>query len=41
MVPEIAQRFGWGAGFALPAVGMALGLVQFALTRKYRGTAGA
>jgi POT family proton-dependent oligopeptide transporter len=40
LVPEVAQRFGWGAGFALPAVGMALGLVQFAMTRKYLGTAG-
>jgi len=40
LVPEVAQRFGWGVGFALPAVGMALGLVQFALTRKYLGGAG-
>jgi POT family proton-dependent oligopeptide transporter len=41
LVPEVAQRFGWGMGFALPAVGMALGLVQFAFTRKYLGGAGA
>src|SRR5688572_21259130 len=41
LVPEVAQRYGWGVGFALPAVGMALGLVQFALTRKYLGGAGA
>ena len=40
LVPEIAQSFGWGMGFALPAVGMALGLLQFALTRKHLGTAG-
>jgi POT family proton-dependent oligopeptide transporter len=40
LVPEVAQSFGWGMGFALPAVGMALGLVQFTLTRKYLGTAG-
>ena len=40
LVPEVAQSFGWGMGFALPAVGMALGLVQFALTRKHLGTAG-
>jgi POT family proton-dependent oligopeptide transporter len=40
LVPEVAQRFGWGMGFALPAVGMALGLVQFALTRKYLNGAG-
>jgi len=41
LVPEVAQRFGWGAGFALPAIGMALGLVQFALTRKHLDGAGA
>jgi POT family proton-dependent oligopeptide transporter len=40
LVPEIAQSFGWGMGFALPAVGMALGLVQFSFTRKYLGNAG-
>jgi hypothetical protein len=36
----VAQRYGWGVGFALPAVGMALGLAQFALTRKHLGAAG-
>ncbi|MEZ5497975.1 MAG: peptide MFS transporter [Steroidobacteraceae bacterium] len=41
VVPEVAGKFGWGFGFALPAVGMALGLVQFALTRRHLGTAGA
>jgi POT family proton-dependent oligopeptide transporter len=40
LVPEIAQSFGWGFGFGLPAVGMALGLAQFAFTRKHLGTAG-
>ena len=40
LVPEVAQRYGWGVGFALPAVGMALGLAQFALTRKHLGAAG-
>ncbi|HXS31416.1 MAG TPA: oligopeptide:H+ symporter, partial [Steroidobacteraceae bacterium] len=40
LVPEVAKKFGWGFGFALPAVGMALGLVQFALTRKHLGSAG-
>jgi len=39
-VPEVAQSFGWGMGFALPAVGMALGLVQFAYMRKHLGSAG-
>ena len=28
------SAFGWNAGFALPAIGMALGLVQFQCTRK-------
>jgi POT family proton-dependent oligopeptide transporter len=41
LVPEVAQRYGWGVGFALPAVGMALGLAQFAFTKKYLGGAGA
>ena len=40
LVPEVAKKFGWGFGFALPAIGMALGLLQFALTRKNLGTAG-
>ncbi len=41
LVPEVADKFGWGYGFALPAIGMALGLVQFAITRKHLGSAGA
>jgi POT family proton-dependent oligopeptide transporter len=40
-VPEVADKFGWGVGFALPAVGMALGLAQFYFTRKHLGVAGA
>ena len=40
LVPEVAQSYGWGMGFALPAVGMALGLVQFAYMRKHLGAAG-
>lgn len=35
LVPICAVRFGWHWGFALPAVGMFLGLVQFILTRRY------
>jgi POT family proton-dependent oligopeptide transporter len=35
LVPICAARFGWHWGFALPALGMALGLVQFVLTRHY------
>lgn len=41
IVPELARRYGWHWGFALPAVGMLLGLVQFAWTRHYLGTSGA
>jgi POT family proton-dependent oligopeptide transporter len=41
LVPIVATAYGWSAGFALPAIGMALGLVQFRLTRHYLGTAGA
>ena len=33
LVPIVAAAYGWAAGFALPAVGMALGLVQFRLTQ--------
>lgn len=40
IVPEVADKFGWRFGFALPAVGMALGLAQFAITRRHLGTAG-
>ena len=40
LVPEVAQSYGWGMGFAIPAIGMALGLVQFAFMRKHLGAAG-
>jgi POT family proton-dependent oligopeptide transporter len=40
IVPILAARYGWRAGFAAPALGMALGLVQFAMTRHYLGAAG-
>lgn len=39
LVSLCAARFGWHAGFALPALGMALGLVQFLLTRRYLAAA--
>ena len=29
LVPIVAAAFGWNVGFALPAIGMVLGLVQF------------
>lgn len=35
LVPLCAARFGWHAGFALPAAGMLIGLTQFLLTRRY------
>jgi proton-dependent oligopeptide transporter, POT family len=35
LVPICAARFGWHLGFALPAIGMFVGLVQFVLTRRY------
>jgi POT family proton-dependent oligopeptide transporter len=41
LVPIVAAAYGWAAGFALPAVGMALGLLQFRLTRHYLAGAGA
>lgn len=40
-VPVVAQHFGWHAGFALPAIGMAFGVAQFLATRRYLGRAGA
>ena len=40
-VPVVAQKYGWHAGFALPAFGMLLGVVQFLATRRYLGSAGA
>jgi POT family proton-dependent oligopeptide transporter len=39
-VAEVADNFGWSAGFALPAIGMLLGLLQFRLTRQYLRGAG-
>jgi POT family proton-dependent oligopeptide transporter len=39
-VPIVADKLGWHVGFALPAIGMLLGLVQFMATRQYLGTAG-
>jgi POT family proton-dependent oligopeptide transporter len=40
LVPIVAAELSWSAGFALPAVGMALGLVQFRATKHFLGTAG-
>jgi proton-dependent oligopeptide transporter, POT family len=40
LVPIAAARFGWSAGFALPAIGMILGLVQFKATKHFLGNAG-
>jgi POT family proton-dependent oligopeptide transporter len=40
LVPICAERFGWHWGFALPAVGMFIGLVQFILTRHYLSASG-
>ncbi len=40
LVPIVADRFGWNAGFALPAIGMVLGLVQFQATKRYLGGSG-
>ena len=34
-VPLVAARFGWRSGFALPAVGMLIGVVQFVATRRH------
>ncbi len=39
-VAEAAARYGWRVGFALPAVGMLIGLTQFALTKKHLHGAG-
>jgi POT family proton-dependent oligopeptide transporter len=41
LVPLCAHYFGWHAGFALPAIGMLFGLIQFVVTRRYLGTCGA
>ena len=35
LVPLFAAWFGWRWGFALPALGMALGVAQFLVTRRY------
>jgi proton-dependent oligopeptide transporter, POT family len=40
LVGFFADRLGWRWGFALPAVGMAIGLAQFLWTRHYLGEAG-
>jgi proton-dependent oligopeptide transporter, POT family len=40
IVPILADSFGWRVGFGASAVGMLLGLVQFAMTRHYLGAAG-
>jgi POT family proton-dependent oligopeptide transporter len=40
LVPIFAAWLGWHWGFALPALGMLLGLVQFMMTRHYLGTSG-
>lgn len=39
-VPIVAAAYGWSAGFALPAIGMLLGLVQFQVTKNHLGTSG-
>jgi proton-dependent oligopeptide transporter, POT family len=40
LIPVCAQYFGWHTGFALPALGMLFGLVQFLATRHYLGAHG-
>jgi proton-dependent oligopeptide transporter, POT family len=40
LVPVCAAAFGWRFGFALPAFGMALGVLQFFGTRRHLGGAG-
>jgi POT family proton-dependent oligopeptide transporter len=40
LVPEAAKAFGWNVGFALPAIGMLIGLVQFQATKHYLGQSG-
>lgn len=40
LVPIAAAAWGWSAGFALPAIGMMIGLVQFQVTKHYLGDAG-
>jgi POT family proton-dependent oligopeptide transporter len=40
LVPMAASAFGWNAGFALPAIGMLIGLVQFQAYKHYLGNSG-
>jgi POT family proton-dependent oligopeptide transporter len=40
LVPIAAKAFGWNVGFALPAIGMMIGLVQFQATKHYLGASG-
>lgn len=40
LVPMAATAFGWNAGFALPAIGMLIGLVQFQAYKHYLGDSG-
>lgn len=40
LAPAFAFKFGWHLGFALPAAGMLLGLVQFLISRRHLGEAG-
>lgn len=40
LVPVAAAAWGWSAGFALPAIGMLIGLVQFQATKHYLGESG-
>ena len=40
LVPWVADRYGYHAGFVLPAIGMALGVAQFLWTRRFLHGAG-
>ena len=40
LVGWFADRFGWRWGFALPALGMTIGLAQFVWTRQHLGSSG-
>ena len=40
LVPIAAAAWGWSAGFALPAIGMLIGLVQFQATKHYLNDSG-
>src|SRR4029077_3845760 len=40
LVPWVAARYGYHAGFVLPAIGMALGVAQFLWTRRFLHGAG-